>query len=259
MSVSPPSTRLRGPVAPAHSRIFPHIGPRPLARLLAGLPAPRLWTPSLRTPRRGAAFVIIAAVLAAGCGGDIETRMSEVRALQDVGQFTESIDELREILAISPNLPEANYRLGVALRQTGEPSRAVWALQKASESPDYAIVAGLMLASVHSTIQNHEEAIRAANSVLEVDPERMVALLIRAQAHVGAMQLEEAWEDTKRLVELYPDEYRVRALEATVLSDLGRIDEAEAAAYRLKEMSTSNPIAVASNQSRCRSCEHKRQ
>ncbi|MEE8508364.1 MAG: tetratricopeptide repeat protein, partial [Myxococcota bacterium] len=163
--------------------------------------------------------------------------MSEVRALQDVGQFTESIDELREILAISPNLPEANYRLGVALRQTGEPSRAVWALQKASESPDYAIVAGLMLASVHSRIQNHEEAIRAANSVLEIDPERMVALLIRAQAHVGAMQLEEAWEDTKRLVELYPDEYRVRALEATVLSDLGRLDEAEVAAYRLKEMS----------------------
>jgi len=166
--------------------------------------------------------------------------MSEVRALQDVGQFTESIDELREILAMSPNLPEANYRLGVALRQSGEPSRAVWALQKASESPDYAIVAGLMLASVHSAIQNHEEAIRAATSVLEIDPERMIALLIRAQAHVGAMQLEEAWEDTQRLVELYPDEYRVRALEATILSDLGRLDEAEAAAYRLKEMSAAS-------------------
>ena len=235
MSVSPPSTQLRGPVAPAHCQIFAqrftHIRPRPPARLPACLPA----------LRRGAAFVITAAVLAAGCGGDIETRMSEVRALQDVGQFTESIDELREILAMSPNLPEANYRLGVALRQSGEPSRAVWALQKASESPDYAIVAGLMLASVHSAIQNHEEAIRAATSVLEIDPERMIALLIRAQAHVGAMQLEEAWEDTQRLVELYPDEYRVRALEATVLSDLGRLDEAEAGAYRLKEMSAGDP------------------
>jgi cytochrome c-type biogenesis protein CcmH/NrfG len=108
-----------------------------------------------------AACVGALALLAVGCGGDIETRMSEVRALQDVGQFTESIEELREILAISPSLPEANYRLGVALMQTGEPSRAVWALQKASESPDYAIVAGLMLASAHLGIQNHEESSRA--------------------------------------------------------------------------------------------------
>ncbi|MDH3211548.1 MAG: tetratricopeptide repeat protein [Myxococcales bacterium] len=184
----------------------------------------------------GAVCLGVLALLAIGCGGDIETRMSEVRALQDVGQFTESIEELREILAISPNLPEANYRLGVALMQTGEPSRAIWALQKASEAPDYAIVAGLMLASAHFGIQSHEEAIRAADAVLEIDPERMVALLIRAQSHLGAAQLEQAWEDTSRLVELYPDDYRVRALESTVLADLGRLDEAEAAAENLKQM-----------------------
>ena len=79
---------------------------------------------------RVAALVAVAvSCFALGCGGDIEARMAEVRALQDVGQFTASIDELREIMAISPDLPEAAYRLGVALVQTGEPSRAVWALQ----------------------------------------------------------------------------------------------------------------------------------
>ena len=67
-----------------------------------------------------------------GCGGDVESRMAEVRALQDVGQFSGSIEELREILTVSPDLPEANYRLGLALVQTGEASRAVWPLQKAS-------------------------------------------------------------------------------------------------------------------------------
>ena len=171
-----------------------------------------------------------------GCGGDIETRMAEVRALQDVGQFTESIDEIREILAVAPNMAEANYRLGIALVQTGEPSRAIWALQKASESPDYAIVAGLMLASANYGLQNHEEAVRAADKVLEIDPERMVALLLRAQAQLGARQHEGAWEDTKRLIELYPDEYRVRVLEASVLADMGRLEEAEVANDRIKEM-----------------------
>lgn len=162
--------------------------------------------------------------------------MAEVRALQDVGQFTESIEELREILAVAPNLPEANYRLGIALVQTGEPSRAIWALQKAAESPDYAIVAGLMLASASYSLQNYEEAVRAATKVLEIDPERMVALLIRAQARLGARQHDEAWEDTQRLVELYPDEYRVRVLEAALLMDMNRLEEAEIANDRLKEM-----------------------
>jgi tetratricopeptide (TPR) repeat protein len=162
--------------------------------------------------------------------------MAEVRALQDVGQFTESIEELRAILAVAPNLPEANYRLGIALVQTGEPSRAIWALQKASESPDYAIVAGLMLASASYSMQNHEEAVRAATKVLEIDPERMVALLIRAQSRLGARQHDEAWEDTQRLVELYPDEYRVRVLEAALLMDMNRLEEAEIANDRLKEM-----------------------
>jgi tetratricopeptide (TPR) repeat protein len=175
--------------------------------------------------------------------------MAEVRALQDVGQFTESIDELREILAVAPNLPEANYRLGIALVQTGEPSRAVWALQKASESPEYAIVAGLMLASATYSLQNHEEAVRAATKVLEIDPERMVALLIRAQARLGARQHEEAWEDTQRLVELYPDEYRVRVLEAALLMDMNRLEEAEIANNRLKEMGAASGDPQIANRS----------
>lgn len=190
-------------------------------------------SPDAPSAGRGHSLAALAAVALAcfglGCGGDIEARMAEVRALQDVGQFTASIDELREIMAISPDLPEAAYRLGVALVQTGEPSRAVWALQKAAESPAYAIVAGLLLASAQLNNQNFEEVVRAADRVLEVDPERQVALQLRAKGHLGSAQLEEALEDTERLVELYPEDYSVRVLHATVLSDLDRIDEARVA------------------------------
>ncbi len=51
---------------------------------------------------RAAAWVgtIALIALAVGCGGDVDSRMQEIRALQDVGQFTESITELREVLAI---------------------------------------------------------------------------------------------------------------------------------------------------------------
>ena len=171
-----------------------------------------------------------------GCGGDVEARMAEVRALQDVGQFSASIDELREILAIRPDDPEASYRLGVALVQTGEASRAVWPLQKASESPDYAVQASLVLASAHFSNGNFEAAVAAADRVLEIDPDRLVALLMRAKGNVGAGKLDAAMADTERLLEATPDDYNVHLMRSTILADSGRLDEAEAANYRLREI-----------------------
>jgi tetratricopeptide (TPR) repeat protein len=162
--------------------------------------------------------------------------MAEVRALQDVGQFTASIEELREILAVAPDLPEATYRLGIALVQTGEPSRAVWALEKASESDEYAIPASLLLASAHFSAQNFEATVDAADRVLELDPERLAALRMRAKGNLGAGRLDEAMRDTERLLETYPDDYSVHVLYATLLADLDRTEEAKTAHDRVKEL-----------------------
>jgi tetratricopeptide (TPR) repeat protein len=180
-------------------------------------------------------LVALAAAVVA-CGSDVDSRMAEVRALQDVGQFSASIDELREILAVAPDLPEATYRLGVALVQTGEPSRAVWALEKAAESEEYAIPASLLLASAHFGSGNYEAVVRAADRVLAIDPERVVALRLRAQGRLGAGDLEAALEDTERLIEVGPEDYGARALHATVLADIGRLAEAKEAHDLLKTM-----------------------
>jgi len=192
------------------------------------------------TRRRAARARLLLAVASlawcAGCGGDIESRMAEVRALQDVGQFAGSIAELREILVVAPDLPEANYRLGLALVQTGEASRAVWPLQKAMESSEYAATAGLLLASTHLQTRNFDEAVRAANRVLEEDPDRIAALRVRAMANLTGRKLEAAMEDAERLKSLAPDDYAVRALYATVLGDVGRLEEAEKENNFVKEL-----------------------
>lgn len=183
-----------------------------------------------------AACALALGLVLLGCGGDIDARMAEVRALQDVGQYEASIAELRQILAIEPNLPEATYRLGVALMQTGEPSRAVWALEKAAETQEYAIRAALLLSSAHFSQQNYEASVRAADRALEVDPEQHAALRMRARANVGAARFEEALADAKRLLETYPDDYGVQAIYASVLTDLGRNEEAQVAHDRLKDI-----------------------
>ncbi len=184
----------------------------------------------------GARGILGAALLLAACGGDVESRMVEVRALQDVGQFTTSIEELREILAIDPEYAEASYRLGLALVQTGERSRAIWPLQKAAESPQYAAQAGQLLARVHLDSQEFEEALRAIDRVLEIDPNRNMALELRAKANIGAKRFADALADSERLIALFPDDYAAHAIYATTLLDSGRLDESEAAHARLKEL-----------------------
>src|SRR5215471_4460309 len=71
---------------------------------------PRAVRRTRRPCLAGAALALAALLPGAGCGGDVESRMAEVRALQDVGQFNASIDELREILTVAPDLPEATLK-----------------------------------------------------------------------------------------------------------------------------------------------------
>jgi tetratricopeptide (TPR) repeat protein len=176
------------------------------------------------------------ALLVAACGSSIDSRMEEVRTLQDAGQFNESIEPLRSILTESPDLAEANHRLGVALVQTGQPSLAVWPLEKSARSDQYAVPSGLLLATAFMSINAHDDAVRVASHVLEIDPERAAALRILTQAHLAAGQKAEALVDAKRLAEMQPDDYQAAVLLGAVLADQGHLDEAETSYLKVKEL-----------------------
>lgn len=198
----------------------------------------------LRTgrPRRRAAGALSWLALASlglvlGCGGSTEVRLAEVHALHDVGEFSESIEPLREILAEEPNHPEASYLLGVALIQTGRPSLAIWPLGRAAESEEFGVPAGLLLSSTLLQTKTFEEAARAADRVLELEPDSVVALNLRAQSNIGAARNEEALADAERMLELQPDDFQALLLRGTALMQLDRWEEAEAAHIQLRESS----------------------
>jgi tetratricopeptide (TPR) repeat protein len=173
--------------------------------------------------------------LGLGWGGSLESRLAEIRALQDAGEFSSSIEPLREILGRQPDHAEANFLLGVALVQTRQPSVAIWPLQKASNAKEFAVPAGILLASTLMNTGSHDEAIRAATRVLEVDPDRVAALQIRARTRIVAGQAEEALRDAQRVLELTPDTYQALVTAAVALTNLGRTDEAEATYLELLE------------------------
>ena len=172
-------------------------------------------------------LLMIALLASSGCYNDPESRLAEIRVLQASGKFEESLEPLRVLIAAAPENPEANYRLGVALVQTGRASLAVWPLKKASRTDAFGIQAGLLLSSTLLAADSFEEAIRAANGVLVVDPKRQGALYNRARAQIGAGRPGLALKDVELLLEIQPDDPIAYTIKTGALIDLERFEEAE--------------------------------
>jgi tetratricopeptide (TPR) repeat protein len=164
--------------------------------------------------------------VALACGGADQT-LDDVRALQDSGAYAETLAPLRELLEKNPSDPEANYRLGLALVNTGRGTAAVFPLKRAAADPSMTRQAGLLLATTFSQMRNYEEAIAAADQVLEQDPDNEAALFVKTQAALGAADAARALEAAKRLAALQPDDPGYQSLVAGSLMSLGRHDEAE--------------------------------
>jgi len=186
--------------------------------------------------------------LAVGCGSSIDSRLEEIRALQDAGQFNDSIPPLRSILDQAPDNPEANHRLGFALTQTGQASLSIWPLEKSSKTQEYAIPSGLLLGAVFVSLGQPEEAIPILNHVLEIDPRTPGALRILAEAQLAVGQMDASIETSKRLAELLPDDYQAAIVLGNGLSDKGEFDAAEKSYLHAKEIGAkSGDSALAAN------------
>jgi tetratricopeptide (TPR) repeat protein len=171
-------------------------------------------------------------LLALACAGDdLEGRLGEIRERQDQGRAAETLDELAALRARHGENAEISYRLGLAMIAAGRPTEAVFPLHDAAESDEYAVQAGLLLASTLASTNNYAEALRAADRVLARDAEHEAALLMRAtaatQLHDGAVALETA----ERLVAKAPENQNYRFVHAAALAEAERLDDADAA-YR---------------------------
>jgi tetratricopeptide (TPR) repeat protein len=182
------------------------------------------------------ACALTVSFLALACGSSLDSRLEEVRTLQDAGQFNESVEPLRSILEESPDLAEANHRLGVALVQTGQASLAVWPLEKSAKSPEFAVPSGLLLASAFLSVNAPDDAIRISTRVLETDPGNVAALRMRTHAQLAVGNQEEALAGATRLREMQPDDYQAAVLLGSILADAGRLDDAEKAYQDVKDL-----------------------
>lgn len=195
------------------------------------MPSAHLPTPLLAV--LGACLALWATALGCGASDPLE----EIRALQQSGRFGDTIEPLRELLAERPDDSEVEYRYGLALARTGQPSLADWSLSEAMKDPEWLVPAGQQLVFDALGSGNHDRAIEITSKILESEPDNVDVLLLRANAYARSrMHLEEALADADRLLALDPES--PEAMEPKILALLGleRIDEAREAIDELGKM-----------------------
>jgi len=180
--------------------------------------------------------LILTASLA--CQGDVESRLAEIRSLQEAGEFEASIEPLRGLVTTNSSHPEVNFRLGLALVRTGRQSLSIWPLQKALDSEAHGLAAGILLINALLNTQDYEEAVRVADRVLAVNPDNEMALWGRANANIAGAMPEAALADADRLRALNPSDPRAMILRSAALAELDRLDEAEAVQLEVEQLAT---------------------
>lgn len=157
--------------------------------------------------------------------------METIRRQQARGDYSSTIEPLRDLLAERSADAELNYLYGRALFRTQQISLATWPLRRAMEDPDWLLPAGNLLARILLMTRDFNEAVETTTRMLEIHPENATARLYRAQANAHwKKDAEAALADALEVLERAPDEM-VEAYEPMILAllTLGRFEEATAA------------------------------
>ena len=145
------------------------------------------------------------------------------------GDFAGSVAVLRKAIEEGAADPELFLVYGVGLAETGSLDASVWPLRRALESPEWEVLAGLRLARGAFITHSWDRSIEALDRVLELEPDHVVALVLRSRARIESRRdFEGALADAERALEIDPDAAGARVSQVVSLLGLERADEAGA-------------------------------
>jgi tetratricopeptide (TPR) repeat protein len=202
--------------------------------------------------RRRVVCCIALAVLVACAAGCSRDPLDEVRTLQTRGEYEDSIEPLRALIAERPDDPEVHYRYGLALAATQQATLAIWPLKKAMESPEWRVPAGLALAAALVATGSHDTAIEVCDRVLETEPDNTAALVQRAMARFHSRRdYAGALADAERALEVDPDLLEALVARCLALLALERVEEAAVALEALEGRYRDDTLGLAGSPELC--------
>lgn len=187
------------------------------------------WRRAARGPLLGLA-VLLAGPL--GCGDDA-SRLAEHMSRGDESLEQEKPNEaeieFKSALQIDPNHAPAHFGLAKAYLAKRDARKAYWELSETvrldPENIDARLALGQFL--LLGGEDEFNQAVEQAAAILERDPQRWEAFLIRARALESLKRLDEARADYEKAVELAPDNADVLRTLAAFLTRIGDTATAE--------------------------------
>jgi len=194
-----------------------------------------------------AACVLLALALAVGCAKDPEvSRQDHLRrgdAFAKEKKFPEAIVEYRSALQVDPKYAEAFVGLGEAFMQIGDRKNALYAYSRAAdllpENVDVQIKAGTM----YLLRREFVDAQTLADKALAREPKNVVALILRANALAGLMEIDQAIKEIQEAIQLEPQRGDLYANLGAIQAGMARNKEAEAAFKQAVAVDPKSPRA----------------
>lgn len=205
------------------------------------------------TPSRcvGAALLVVAAFIAAGCGKDAAARKAEYlesgNRFFEQGQYPSAILEYRNAIALDATFGEAHKRLAGAYQRAGDPRRALDEYVRAADllaaDFDVQLTAGKYLLAAGRS----DDALARADAALALKPGDVQAHLLRGHALAGLRSYDEALASIEEAIRLDPKRGDTYANLGAMALASGAKDDAEAAfkqAVALAPRSTETHLAL---------------
>ncbi|MEZ4706889.1 MAG: tetratricopeptide repeat protein [Caldilineaceae bacterium] len=122
----------------------------------------------------------------------------------------------------APDNAQVRYNLGVTLRAQGDVLEAERAYKEASRiKPDW-ILPHLELSQLYLAREDWELAIRAANQMLELDPQSYPAHLVYIYAQYAQKNFVESRAAAEKALAIFPNDATLKFYEALSMHDLGQ-------------------------------------
>ena len=179
-------------------------------------------------------LAISVALLGLACG-QAEDPLVEIRNLHEEGRHEATIEQLRVLADQDPSSAEIQFLLGSALLFSGNGGLAVWPLRAAAQAPEYAIRARMLLVQSMLESRTAPDSIQFIDEILELEPENILALVLRVKAFQATGRNEDALLEIERVLELDPDNIPVLVPRVTALIATQQIEEAEKAIEDARE------------------------
>ncbi len=184
---------------------------------------------------RTLSLFVFAVTLVAACGSPEEraaTYLKEAQAYYDAGDYVKAKLEARNAAQIQPRNADARYLLALIAEKDGDFRKMIGHLQVAVDADPAHVGARVKLGTFYYFAQAFDEAAAEAAAVLELAPDNPDVRLLNARILIQQEKKEQALKEIETALTLAPDHVEAILLHAAYYAEtdparaLGIVDEA---------------------------------